>query len=111
MTDLISIFDRKRLIRHRRRAAATFSDHDFLFQETAARLRERLKDIDRDFHASLELGAHYPVLGNKASITVDIDPTLGKGKKLFASMAEHTVKRTYGSSILWGAELCAPHGN
>ncbi|MBC26428.1 MAG: SAM-dependent methyltransferase [Rhodospirillaceae bacterium] len=106
MTDLISIFDRKRLIRHRRRAAATFSDHDFLFQETAARLRERLKDIDRDFHASLELGARYPVLGNKASITVDIDPTLGKGKKLFASMDEEFLAFTPATLDLIISNLC-----
>ncbi len=106
MTDLITIFDRKRLIRHRRRAAASFSNHDFLFQETAARLRERLKDVDRDFQTSLELGARYPVLGNQASVTVDIDPKLGRGKRSFVSMDEEFLAFTPATLDLIISNLC-----
>ena len=106
MTDLITIFDRKRLIRRRRRAAASFSDHNFLFQETAAQLRERLKDIDRDFRTSLELGARHPVLGNQASVTVDIDPTLGRGKKSFVSMDEEFLAFTPATLDLIISNLC-----
>lgn len=106
MTEFISIFDRKRLIRHRRRAAASFSNHDFLFRETAARLRERLEDIDRDFRTSLELGARCPVLGNQASVTVDIDPTLGRGKKSFVSMDEEFLAFTPATLDLIISNLC-----
>ena len=106
MVDLIRIFDRKRLIKHRRRAAAAFSNHDFLFQETAVRLREKLKDINRDFHTSLELGARYPVLKEQASITVDIDPTLSRGKKSFVSMDEEFLAFTPATIDLVISNLC-----
>jgi SAM-dependent methyltransferase len=52
------VFDR-RLIRARRdRAQARFGDHDFLVREVAARLVDRLEDVQRRFPTALDLGAH-----------------------------------------------------
>ncbi len=52
------IFDRKRLAKHRTRAAHSFSAHDFLFREMAERLCERLDYIKKTFPLALDLGAH-----------------------------------------------------
>jgi NADH dehydrogenase [ubiquinone] 1 alpha subcomplex assembly factor 5 len=56
MTDHMNIFDRAVVLRHRERAAAKFAEHDFLFREVAARLDDRLDDMDRDFPVALDLG-------------------------------------------------------
>lgn len=56
MTDAIHVFDRGAVRRHRDRAAAKFEEHDFLFREVAARLVERLDDVDRKFARVLDLG-------------------------------------------------------
>lgn len=54
----MTVFDR-RLIRWRRtRAAAGWSEHDFLMRETATRLVERLDDITHRFPVALDLGCH-----------------------------------------------------
>jgi SAM-dependent methyltransferase len=58
----LSIFDRRTVRRHRDRAARHFADHDFLFQEVAERLVERLDDVARDFPRVLDLGARTGVL-------------------------------------------------
>ncbi|MGJ3259757.1 MAG: methyltransferase domain-containing protein [Rhodospirillales bacterium] len=56
--DTMNVFDR-RLVRDRRnRAAAALDDHDFLFMEGAARLCDRLLDINRTFPLGLDLGCH-----------------------------------------------------
>lgn len=56
MTDHMNVFDRAVVRRHRERAAARFTEHDFLFREVAARLDDRLDDMDRDFSVALDLG-------------------------------------------------------
>jgi SAM-dependent methyltransferase len=58
MSDPLRIFDRRRLRRHRDRAAPNLSAHDFLLREVAARLAERLHDINRSFTSVLDLGCH-----------------------------------------------------
>lgn len=58
MSDPLRIFDRRRLRRHRDRAAPNFSAHDFLLREVAARLADRLHDISRSFASVLDLGCH-----------------------------------------------------
>lgn len=56
------VFDR-RLVRARRdRAHPRFDDHDFLVREVAARLAERLEDVQRRFPVALDLGAHRGAL-------------------------------------------------
>ena len=54
----MNIFDRRLVRRHRDRAAAEFSMHDFLFREAAHRLADRLDDVTRKFPLALDLGCH-----------------------------------------------------
>lgn len=49
-------FDRRALRAHRARAARHLPDHEFLFDEVADRLLDRLADIRRDFRAAAVLG-------------------------------------------------------
>ncbi len=52
------VFDR-RLVRARRdRAAPRFHERDFLVRAAAARLADRLLDLDREFAVALDLGCH-----------------------------------------------------
>ena len=57
------IFDRKALRRNRNRAAAHFSDYDFLIREVAGRLHDKYCDINRDFRNILDLGCRDGGLG------------------------------------------------
>lgn len=57
--DQAQIFDRTQLRRQRRRALAGFDRHDFLFQELAERLLDRLADITRRFPLAVDLSP-YP---------------------------------------------------
>lgn len=60
----IAVFDRALLRRRRDRAAATPGDHDFLFQETAERLMDRLEDVNRTFDTALEIGVRNGTLAS-----------------------------------------------
>jgi SAM-dependent methyltransferase len=60
--DTLEIFDRRSLRRHRERAAAAISEHDFLIREVAERLLDRLEDIRRRFPLALDLGCHHGVV-------------------------------------------------
>ena len=53
-----SLFDINALIRNRNRAAATFSQYDFLKQAAVERLADRLALVKRDFSALLDVGCH-----------------------------------------------------
>lgn len=57
--DRPDLFDRQVLRRHRDRAAAGITQHDFLIREVAERLLERLEDIRRGFPLALDLGCHH----------------------------------------------------
>src|SRR5277367_3920483 len=54
----IQVFDRRAVRRHRARAAAIGSA-EFLFEEAAARLIERLDDVTRTFSRVLVLGSRH----------------------------------------------------
>jgi len=58
MTDAALLFDRALLRRRRDRAAAMFAEHDFLVAEVAARLADRLDNVQRRFPLALDLGCH-----------------------------------------------------
>jgi SAM-dependent methyltransferase len=60
--DSAHIFDRRMVRRHRDRAAFRFSEYDFLFREVAARLVDRLADINRTFGRAVDLGSHGGIL-------------------------------------------------
>jgi SAM-dependent methyltransferase len=61
--DAMRIFDRGAVRRHRDRAAGRLAEHDFLFAEVAARLADRLDDVNRQFPLALDLGCHSGQLG------------------------------------------------
>ena len=52
----MQVFDRELLRRRRDRAAKGLVAHDFLFQEVATRLSDRLLDVTRRFPLALDLG-------------------------------------------------------
>ncbi len=56
--DSMQVFDRTLVRRRRDRAADGFARADFLFQESAGRLTDRLFDVTRDFPLALDLGCH-----------------------------------------------------
>lgn len=58
MNDPIAVFDRGLVRKHRDRAAALLTNHDFLLQEVAERVADRLSDFARRFPTSLDLGCH-----------------------------------------------------
>ncbi|MEQ8651164.1 MAG: methyltransferase domain-containing protein [Kiloniellales bacterium] len=58
------LFDRQALRRHRKRAAGSFADHDFLLREIGARLLERLEETLTSFPVALDLGCHNGVLAS-----------------------------------------------
>ena len=59
---MIQLFDRALLRRRRDRAAGKLADHDFLFEEVAARLAERVAEVRRDFPLAADLGCHHGCL-------------------------------------------------
>lgn len=59
------IFDRKRVLAHRNRAAANFASHGFLLREMAVRLSERLDDIKQGFPVALA-NSPFPVTVEEA---------------------------------------------
>lgn len=63
MADDTRVFDRATVRRHRDRAAAGFSEFDFLLREAGERLLDRLEDITRKFPLALDLGCHCGELG------------------------------------------------
>ncbi|HAA91876.1 MAG: SAM-dependent methyltransferase [Rhodospirillaceae bacterium] len=100
------IFDRTRLASHRRRSASLFDRYDFLFRETASRLQDRLRDVDRDFHAALDLGARCSVLGGKALVTADLDPALRGNADRFVTLDEEFLPIRPGTLDLVVSNLC-----
>jgi SAM-dependent methyltransferase len=62
-SDIMTVFDRATVRRHRDRAAARFASYDFLFAEIAERLADRLEDVVRDFPTALDLGCHTGQIG------------------------------------------------
>ena len=85
MSDPI-IFDRAQVRRQRDRAAATLPDHDFLLQESADRLADRLEDVTRRFPLALDLGCHGGELasrlrgrfGIETLISCDLSPRMAE---------------------------------
>ncbi|MBM09031.1 MAG: SAM-dependent methyltransferase [Magnetovibrio sp.] len=58
MVEPLKIFSKPALSLHRDRAADKICDHNFLFEETAKRLVDRIKDTKRLFPVALDIGCH-----------------------------------------------------
>ncbi|WP_069189413.1 methyltransferase domain-containing protein [Candidatus Terasakiella magnetica] len=85
--EIMNVFDRKMVRKHRDRAAESWPDFDFLHKEVAARLCDRLDDVVRDFPLALDIGCHG---GDVASVLRDYP----KVKKLIqCDLSEKMVKR------------------
>jgi NADH dehydrogenase [ubiquinone] 1 alpha subcomplex assembly factor 5 len=56
MTNIPQIFNKKKIILHRNRAARNIQNHNFLLSEVASRLVERLNDMSRNFENILNIG-------------------------------------------------------
>jgi len=63
MNEVMNVFDRAAVRRHRERAAAGFGGHDFLIGEVGERLADRLDDVTRRFPRALDLGCHGGQMG------------------------------------------------
>lgn len=83
-------FDRAAVRLHRLRARAGFEAHDFLFREIAARMDERLGEIQRDFKCILVVGNHGNMAAHMVAarypgalvVAMDLDRTLVSGAGL-----------------------------
>lgn len=56
--EIMNVFDRNLVKEHRNRAAKTWEEYDFLHNEVALRLCDRLDDVIRDFPLALDMGCH-----------------------------------------------------
>lgn len=56
MNEPTAIFDRALLAKRKTRNALRFAGHDFLYEESALRLCDRLEDVTRSFENALEIG-------------------------------------------------------
>jgi SAM-dependent methyltransferase len=86
MNDPIRVFDRRRVARHRDRAAAGLDAHGFLFETIGERLADRLDDVRRRFPLALDLGCHDGTLGRligrrggiETLIQCDLSPAMAR---------------------------------
>jgi SAM-dependent methyltransferase len=83
------IFDRQLLALRRTRAAANWVDYNFLFDEVADRLAERLGDVNRDFDHALDLGT--------------------RGGELFSRVSANTITKTDISTGFLGEQSDKSH--
>jgi len=97
----MTVFDRQTVRRHRDRAAAGFAGHDFLVDEVATRLEERLDDIRREFPSALDLGAHVGALRDK----IETRPGV---KRVIASDLSEAMARKLGGAALVADEEALP---
>jgi len=85
MSDPI-IFDRAQVKRQRDRAAKLLHSHNFLLQESADRLVDRLEDVTRRFPLALDVGCHGGELAERLSgrfgietlISCDLSPAMAR---------------------------------
>lgn len=71
MSDVMNVFDRSLVRRHRDRASGKIDDFTFLFDAVAERLADRLLDIARKFPNCLDLGSRGNTLADALSARGD----------------------------------------
>eukprot|EP00439_Symbiodinium_sp_Y106_P087716 s1_g252.t1 len=84
MTTAAAPFDRQLVARHRERAAASFSNADFLVRRAGEEISGRLQTTNRTFTTALDLGSHNGLLardilkpaGIETVISTDLSPTM-----------------------------------
>src|SRR5258706_3410284 len=95
------VFDRRAVRQHRDRAAARFSEHDFLFREIGERLVERLDDVKRSFARVLDVGCRTGFLGELLRGRPGIEQVVGL--ELSSAMAARS-----GAGVVVGDEELLP---
>jgi SAM-dependent methyltransferase len=88
------IIDRRSVRRNRNRAAADFAGFDFLIENVADDLMERLADSTRRFPCALDLGGHTGALAKRLARRADIETLLS------ADGAEAMVARAQGLRLV-----------
>ena len=78
-TSTVRIFDRQALELRRKRATTNFSAHDFMFQEVAERLIQRITDVKRKFGLAIDLGARTKHLKQMLSKEDSINKIISLG--------------------------------
>jgi SAM-dependent methyltransferase len=76
------IIDRRAVRRNRDRVAADFAGFDFLIENVADELMERLGDATRRFPTALDLGGHTGALGRRLAGRSDIETLLSADSAL-----------------------------
>jgi len=89
-----AIFDRATLRRRRERAAAGLAGCEYLIQEAAARLVERLGDVRRSFPLALALGCHTGQLARRLDVDASVE------RLIQTDLAEAMVRRASGLRLV-----------
>ena len=84
MSEVINVFDRRLVRRHRDRAATGLARYDFLYREVGERVADRLDDVKRSFPRALDMGCHdgalAGILGRRGGIDLlvqsDLSPAM-----------------------------------
>ena len=96
------LFDREVLRKRRDRAAAGFSEYDFLVREAADRLTERLDDMARHFPMALDLGCHTgqvaEIIGGRGGIETLVQSDLSPA---MAGLAARTGRAALAADEEW----------
>jgi SAM-dependent methyltransferase len=93
-SDMQSVFDRAILRARRARAAPRLGEVDFLIRAAAERLLERVRDVQRAFPLTLELGCHT---GQMAALLCGC-PQIGR--LLQADLSHEMVRRAHGPRLV-----------
>jgi SAM-dependent methyltransferase len=103
MNDPMRVFDRRRVRRHRDRAAANLAAYDFLLREVAERLADRLHDINRTFASALDLGCHTGEVGRSIA-------ALGRAETVVRCDLSYEMARRAGGCAVVADEELLPFG-
>ncbi|MEQ1697825.1 MAG: methyltransferase domain-containing protein [Hyphomicrobiaceae bacterium] len=98
MTQAPHIFDRPLLTRHRDRAAAVASGHDFLLARVAHDFAERLAIVNRTFSAGLNLDSHHGLLSRS------LRPLPNVGALCDADLSTNMLAQCDGPTLIADAE-------
>jgi NADH dehydrogenase [ubiquinone] 1 alpha subcomplex assembly factor 5 len=93
------IFDRQLLRTRRQRRAREYSGFDFLKQEVAHRLDDRLRDVNRNFTTALDLGCHNGTMARLLEQHTSIDHVIS------ADLSANMVAQAPGHRVVMDEEF------
>lgn len=108
--NVMAVFDRQTVRRHRDRAADGLADYGFLLEECGERLADRLLDVTRRFPLALDLGCHggqlKTILGGRGGIETLIQCDLSTRMAARAATLTGTLAVAADEEFLPFAEGC-----